>query len=1228
MRFGVLGPLAVWTDAGETVTVPGLKVRALLVDLLVHEGHPVSVDRLVDDLWGEEPPANPAGALQVRVSQLRKAFEDAEPGGKNLVVSRAPGYLLRADDGAVDAVRFAGLLARAEATDSPRTKAGLLADALALWRGPAYADFADEEYTRSAIHRLEEQRLSALEQHAEARLELGEHGLLVGELGDLVNRHPLRERLRAVHMRALYRAGRQSEALASFGELRERLADELGLDPGPDLVALHQAILGQDPALSVPADRPVTNLPAAVSKLIGRDEALGEVCGLVEEERLVTLTGSGGVGKTRLALEAANRLLDTFADGAWLVALDQGPRSPAEAVMAALDIREETGVPTAPDDTASGTAAGAGAGAGAGVNGGGGQAGAADWSGGGGQARPERAAGTVAPGSTGGPSVMPGSSGGSSVAPGSSGGPGVAPGRAGGPGASGWADGADAGLAARLAAVLRARRMLLVLDNCEHVVEQVAELAEVLLRACPGLRILATSREPLAVAGEVLWSVPPLDVPTGADLAVMARSDAVRLFVTRAAASARGFRLEAGNAQAVAQLCRRLDGIPLALELAATRVRALGVQGVVARLDDRFRLLASGQRGAPARQQTLTAVIDWSWDLLSDEERVVLRRLAVHVDGCTLEAAESVCGNAETLDVLDLLARLVDRSLVVVVDAPAGVRYRLLESVSEYCRARVSDAGELDAVRHAHLNHYLDLALRAEPGLYGPEQRDWLLRLDAEAANMRAALDTAAARGDARGAARLVNALAWYWFLRGRLAEGRRAMAQALAVPPHADDPTPAAGSRAYDPAPAVGGRAYDPAAVEGRADDPEQARTGRGEDAARARAGRGDDPAPAVGGRAYGPAAVEGRADDPARARAGGGEDAVRARAAAWEVGFALCLGEQPDWRPVLDAIEDEGERARARLFVGLQVDDMPAGQEQTELALATFRENGDRWGIATALTRQAMDAFTLRDQEAIERIAGESARLFTELGDKWGLLRATEWLASLAQMRRDADQANRLFGEGLRMAEDLGLWPEVATHTAWLGWVALENAQFDRAIELCGSALKQSEAQGYSKGSTMAEMGVAYAARRSGRLELAERHLLHLLEPLSRDPDGDPALHLPDTLIELGWLTELRGDLAGAMALHAEAMAFGWRIGDPRTTVGAVEGAAAAAGPTEKSALLLGLAAATRESYQLPPNAAELEDIERATVRTREALGEQAFAAAFARGGTYKLDDAQGLL
>ncbi|MFC4114947.1 BTAD domain-containing putative transcriptional regulator [Nonomuraea zeae] len=1048
MRFGVLGPLAVWTDAGETVTVPGLKVRALLVDLLVHEGHPVSVDRLVDDLWGEDPPANPAGALQVRVSQLRKALEDAEPGAKNLVVSRAPGYLLRSDEGAVDAVRFAGLLSKAEAADSPRARAGLLADALALWRGPAFADFADEEYTRSAVVRLEEQRLSALEQQAEARLELGEHGLLVGELGDLVARHPLRERLRAVHMRALYRAGRQSEALAGYGELRERLADELGLDPGPELVALHQAILGQDPALSVPAERPVTNLPTPVSKLIGRDEALAEVCALAGEERLVTLTGSGGVGKTRLALEAANRLVADFADGAWLVALDQASRTPVEATMAALDIREDAG---------SGDAAG------------------------------------------------------------------------------------------QLAAAIKARRMLLVLDNCEHVVEQVAELVELLLRACPGLRILATSREPLAVDGEVLWSVPPLDVPAAADLATMARSDAVRLFVIRAAASVRGFTLDSGNAQAIAQLCRRLDGIPLALELAATRVRALGVHGVVSRLDDRFRLLASGQRGAHARQQTLTAVIDWSWDLLSDEERLVLRRLAVHADGCTLESAEGVCAEAG-LDVLDLLARLIDRSLVVVTDAPAGVRYRLLESVSEYCLARLADADELDRVRLAHLRHYLALAEAAEPELYGHGQREWLLRLDAEAANMRAALDTAVAQEAGNEAARLVNALAWYWVLRARLAEGRRSLAAALSI-------------------------------------------------------------APEAGG-------------------AGGAVTPSQARAAAWQAGFTLLVGEQIDWRPALEALVDPGERARAELFISMHIHNMPTGQELVSKALATFRAVGDRWGIAAALSRQARDAFTQRDNDALERIGGESARLFTELGDRWGLLQATEWLGGLAEMRDDGEQARRLFGEGLRMAEDLGLWSEVATRTAWLGWVAMQSCEYDRAMELCDRAMKLARGQGYKEGETMAEMGLAFAARRAGRLDLAETHLRHLLEGVPRGPDVDPLMHVPSTLIELGHLTELRGDPATALDLHMEALAGGRKVGDPRTMAGAVEGAASASGPTEQAARLLGLAAAARDHHQTPAGPSEREEIERVTVRVRDALGQEAFAAAYEEGAARKLDETQDLL
>ncbi|MFG1942251.1 BTAD domain-containing putative transcriptional regulator [Nonomuraea sp. NPDC048826] len=1041
MRFGVLGPLAVWTDAGEPVTVPGLKVRALLADLLVHEGRAVSADRLVEDMWGDDHPGNPVGALQVRVSQLRKALEDAEPGGKNLVVSTAPGYRLAAAD--VDAARFAGLLARAEATDDPRTRAALLAEALDLWRGPAYADFADEEFTRSAVVRLEEQRLTALELRAEARLELGEHGLLVGELGDLVARHPLRERLRAAHLRALYRAGRQSEALAGYAELRERLAEELGLDPSPDLAALHQAILNQDPALNGPAERPATNLPASLSKLIGRSEALAEVRALVGEERLVTLTGTGGVGKTRLALEVATELTADFPDGAWLVELaplDRRTVALPEAVMAALGIRQ--------DDAAS--------------------------------------------------------------------------------------------PADRLADALRGRRMLLVLDNCEHVVEQVAELTARLLRAAPGLRVLATSREPLAVDGETLWAVPPLGLPDSTDLEVMAESDAVRLFVARAAASARGFVLDAGNAQAVAQLCRRLDGIPLALELAATRVRALGVQGVVERLDDRFRLLASGQRGAPARQQTLMAVIDWSWALLSEQERTVLRRLAVHVDGCTLEAAEAVSPDE---DVLDMLARLVDRSLVVVVEGAAGVRYRLLESVAEYSLARLADAGETEWVRAAHARCYLALAEQAEPHLYGHGQRAWLQRLDQESANLRAALGTAVEHGATDVALRLVNALAWYWFLRGRLAEARRSLETALS----------------------------------------------------------------------------------------GASDSEAAARAAGWLTGFTMLLGEEVDHEPVFARIQDPAARARAMLFAGLVVLDLPTSEELVSRALEACRAAGDRWGVAAALSRQARSAFARSEQETLKKVGEESARIFRELGDRWGVLQATEWLAALAQSVADDARAKELFAEGLGMAEELGLWPEVARRTAWLGWLAMYEGDHVRAMELCGRAMRLAISHGYREGRMMSEMGFAFAAHRAGELDLAEKHLLNLLDGVPRGPGAEPALHLPSTLSTLGLVTEQRGDWATALEMHREAYDACRKLGDPRTTAFTVEGMAgalAAGGSHAAAARLLGLAAAARDRHQTPPVLSEQEDLARISAACRKALGEREFTAAYEEGTKLDLGDAPAAL
>ncbi|MBB4892035.1 putative ATPase [Streptomyces olivoverticillatus] len=677
MRFGVLGPLMVWGEAGEQVRVPEAKVRALLAHLVAHAGRPVSADRLVEELWAGRPPGKPAGALQAKVSQLRRAI------GRDRVVHQPPGYRLRVADGEVDADRFRTLVARARAAHGPRERTALLTEALGLWRGPAFDGFDASnggELVHTAALHLEELRLGALEEQAEARLELGEHDPLAAELTALVARHPLRERLRAAQLRALYRAGRQSEALASYAELREKLAEELGLDPGPELAALHRAILTQAPELAAPAapaPARTAHLPAPLTELVGRQQAVKAVGELLAAHRLVTLTGPGGVGKTALAIEAAGRC--ERPDGVWFAELaGQGVAGSAGGSVTEI----VAGVLGVPDE--------------------------------------------------------------------------------------------------RLPESLRDREALLVLDNCEHAVEPVAELVGRLLRTAPGMRVLATSQEPLGLPGETLHAVEPL--PT---------EEAVRLFAARAAAASPGFVLDASNRAAVEDVCRRLDGLPLALELAATRVRALGVHELAARLDDRFRVLAGHRRGAPPRQQTLRAVIDWSWELLTEAERVVLRRLAVHTDGCTLGAAEAVCGEGAVArdEVLGVLARLVDRSLVVMADGPHGPRYRLLESVAAYAAERLREAeggeaegGEADAVRMRHLRHYTAFAERAQPGLQGHGQQRWLSLLDADTGNLRAALDAAVRYGAAQEASRLVSALSCYWLLRGRFGEGRRAAEAALGL--------------------------------------------------------------------------------------------------------------------------------------------------------------------------------------------------------------------------------------------------------------------------------------------------------------------------------------------------------------------------------------------------------------------------------------------------------------
>ncbi|GAA4199235.1 BTAD domain-containing putative transcriptional regulator [Microbispora amethystogenes] len=1121
MRFGVLGPLAVWTAGGEPVAVPGAKVRALLAVLLLNDGRPVPADRLIDDLWGDDPPRrNPLGALSAKVSQLRRALEDAQPGARELVVSRPPAYRLLLDDEAVDVRRFHTLTTRARQAGDPRAGAALFAEALALWRGPAFADFADEPFAQPVIARLAEQRLTTLEDAAEARLALGEHAVLAAELGDLVAAHPLRERLRAAYMRALYGAGRQSEALESYEELRRLLGDELGLDPGPELAALQRAILTQDlQAPPAPDRRPRSNLPAPHTELIGRESAVAEIGALLREERLVTLTGPGGVGKTRLATEVADGRRD-LPDGVWLVELagvrtgvrtgvGNGVRAGAvaDAVTAALDIRE--------------------------------------------------------------------------------------------------GDRAD------LSAALRSRDLLLVLDNCEHVIDEVAALAERLLRTSPGLRILATSREPLALAGEVVWDVPPLDVPgRDAEPGALAESSAVRLFVARTAAAVRGFTLDDGNAAAVGLLCRRLDGIPLALELAATRIRALGVQGVVDRLDDRFRLLATGHRGAPPRQRTLMAMIDWSWELLTVPERTVLRRLAVHADGCTVEAAESVCGG-DDLDVLTLLVRLVDRSLVVMLPTPEGPRYRLLESVAAYCADRLAEAGEREWIRRRHRDHYLALAERAAPLLRGPEQRHTLRLLDAEAANLRAALDHCLADSDAAAALRLTGALAWHWFLRGRLTEARRSLQAALSL---AEDGT-AAGTGHGTADGAKDGGEDGGEDVAGLADEARIWLAGFAALQGDAVGHTADHAAELAAGQAAGHSA-----SDTADHTAGHAADQVAGHSAGQAAGHPSGIADQVAVAERLDA-----GRGRAGWFLAhasLGYLDLADSEKLLARALDAAAAEGDRWAEAAALMTRAHLAHVRGDLAGLERDATRGARIFAEIGDRWGRMGATGWLAALAEATGDHAHATRLHREALGMAEDLGLWPEVATRLCWLGWIHTQLGDHAAALDDGARALRLAGEQGYRTGEIFAGTVIAYASRRGGDLDTAETHLRRLLEAAPYPPpneDDPPSVHVPMLLVELGFAAELRGDADTALRLHLEAFDLAARLDAPRDQVGALEGLAGAlalTGDHAAAAEVFGAAEAARDASRLPPAPAERADLDRVAAACRAALGEESFAAARARG------------
>jgi len=894
LEFRVLGTFEA-TAHGRLIPIGSPKQRALLAMLVLELNRVVSLDAIVDELWGSRPLANPNASVQSLVSRLRHSLSGACPAAEVRLVGREPGYLLEADRLQVDANRFEAAVdsgREAFQRGDARTAALVLEDALRLWRGPALADMADRRFARLEAARLDDARLAAEEELIEAELAVGRPERALARLERHVGENPLRERAWGQLMVALYRLGRQGDALRAYQEVRKVLREELGLEPTPWLRELEDHILQQRPELDglpqrlpgvvgtpgpharpaddtavflftdieastrrwegdqeamsqdltrhdellrqaveegggrvfshtgdglcaafatargalaaavagqrslcgqpwasaaplrvrmaihagaaeqrdgnyvgqalnrtarlltlghggqvlcshvvadlvrdhlppdvsltplgeqqladltrpesvfqvCSADLPSTfpplrsprsrrhNLPGALTSFVGRTRELDEVRGLIRSARLVTLTGVGGVGKTRLAVEAITKLLDEFADGAWLVELGpvNEPGLVAPTLMAALGL------------TSAGTPAGSGS------------------------------------------------------------------------------------VSDRLCEHLEDRRVLLLFDNCEHLLDATAELIHLLLSRCPAVAVAATSRELFGLPGEIAWRVPPLSVPSPeiSGLADLAGSDAVTLFCERARAAQPGFDLSAANAVAVAQICRRLDGIPLALELAAARIRVLGAQQIAERLDDRFRLLKGGARSSVPRHQTLRATVDWSHDLLPAPERTALRRLSVFPGSFDLEAAEAVVGDdagggtAVGFDVLDLVSRLVDKSLIGVEGGSVDVRYRLLETVREYGGEKLAEAGETEAIQQRHRDFFLSLAARY-PFDECVNHTTVALRVAAvNHDNFRSALDWSLDRRQSDAALRLADFL-WPYWLFTRPEEGLAWMAKALAA--------------------------------------------------------------------------------------------------------------------------------------------------------------------------------------------------------------------------------------------------------------------------------------------------------------------------------------------------------------------------------------------------------------------------------------------------------------
>jgi predicted ATPase/DNA-binding SARP family transcriptional activator len=904
----LLGPLEVEVS-GERVRFEGVKQRRLFAALALRAPEAVAADELVEALWETEPPAGAGQALQKQISRLRQRLGDGS------VVHRPAGYSLEIDPQAIDSRRFEGLLQRGRAAlagDDPARAAAELRTALALWRGEALADYRFDEFAQREIARLDELHVEAVEERLAAELAGGYGDEVVGELRALVAEHPLRERLRGHLMLALYRAGRQAEALETMRAGRRLMVDELGIEPGPELRRLEQMILAQDPELA--ADRPglpvAAPLPAPANPTIGRE---GEVAQIVEllvrpGVRLVTLVGPGGVGKTRLALEVARAAAERF---------------PGSAVHVNLDGVDNAGVLV-----------------------------------------PEAAS------------------------------------------ALGVVAATAAELGERLGRATRGAPALLVLDGFDRFLEDAGQIGE-LLAAVANLTVLVTSRAALRLTAEHVHRVDPL-----------ARPDAAALFIARASAGRPDWNTDDEGA-VVDAICARLDGLPLAIELAADRARLFPPQALLARLEHRLELLTGGPRDLPERQRSLRATLEWSWEALDEAEQLVLGRLAVFEGGASLDAAEAVCGGDLGYDLESLVASLLDKSSLLRTDSgkDAQPRFAMLDTVREFAAERAVESDDLTAVEHRHANYFLAFCEDAAEQAARTDRRQWLDRLAQERGNIRLAFERLLRACSEDAALRLAIAFARALPWDAHAHEVRAWLALALDAPVTLPKSRRAA-ALYWDGWLALSQDLFS---------DAEQRL-----DAAVAAAREARDPSIETAALScLGRRAVLIAAPDA-------GALCDSALTAAWRTGDSLLIAD------ALLTLAGACERA---------ADWERAGELAVE-ALERYRTAGDPYGAAHALAEQGWYELVHGDLDAAEGHLAEAVDLRRRHGDDRRLVEPLIDHAWLQLARRNDDEAAQGFLDCLALARQVGDQFNVGEALAGLSTQAGLQGRWEDAARLAGAS------------------------------------------------------------------------------------------------------------------------------------------------------------------------------